>query len=103
MRPAVYSELVAGWAQLEPGMTAWDLYGGAGVFAAVLADGVGERRQGRHRGHVTRCVAIGPCGAGRPRLGVGGDRLGAPGAGGADRSGPTSPCWTRRGPGPGVR
>jgi tRNA/tmRNA/rRNA uracil-C5-methylase (TrmA/RlmC/RlmD family) len=39
----VYSELVAGWAQLEPGMTAWDLYGGAGVFAAVLAEGVGER------------------------------------------------------------
>lgn len=39
----VYSELVAGWAQLDPGMTAWDLYGGAGVFAAVLAEGVGER------------------------------------------------------------
>ena len=38
----VYSELVAGWAQLDPGMTAWDLYGGAGVFAAVLAEGVGE-------------------------------------------------------------
>ena len=39
----VYSELVAGWAHLDPGMTAWDLYGGAGVFAAVLAEGVGER------------------------------------------------------------
>jgi tRNA/tmRNA/rRNA uracil-C5-methylase (TrmA/RlmC/RlmD family) len=39
----VYSELVAGWAQLETGMTAWDLYGGAGVFAAVLAQAVGER------------------------------------------------------------
>jgi tRNA/tmRNA/rRNA uracil-C5-methylase (TrmA/RlmC/RlmD family) len=39
----VYSDLVAGWAQLEPGMTAWDLYGGAGVFAAVLAQAVGER------------------------------------------------------------
>ncbi len=39
----VYSERVAGWAQLDPGMTAWDLYGGAGVFAAVLAEGVGER------------------------------------------------------------
>lgn len=38
----LYSELVAGWAQLGPGMTAWDLYGGAGVFAAVLAEGVGE-------------------------------------------------------------
>jgi tRNA/tmRNA/rRNA uracil-C5-methylase (TrmA/RlmC/RlmD family) len=38
-----YSELVAGWAQLRPGMRAWDLYGGAGVFAAVLAEGVGER------------------------------------------------------------
>jgi tRNA/tmRNA/rRNA uracil-C5-methylase (TrmA/RlmC/RlmD family) len=41
----VYSELVAGWAQLDPGMTAWDLYGGAGVFAAVLAEAVGERGQ----------------------------------------------------------
>lgn len=38
----LYSELVAGWARLSPGMTAWDLYGGAGVFASVLADGVGE-------------------------------------------------------------
>ncbi len=37
-----YSRLVADWAQLAPGMTAWDLYGGAGVFAAVLAEGVGE-------------------------------------------------------------
>lgn len=39
----VYSDLVADWAQLDPGMTAWDLYGGAGVFAAVLAESVGER------------------------------------------------------------
>jgi tRNA/tmRNA/rRNA uracil-C5-methylase (TrmA/RlmC/RlmD family) len=38
----LYSELVAGWAQLHAGMTAWDLYGGAGVFAAVLAQAVGE-------------------------------------------------------------
>ena len=37
-----YSELVAGWARLEPGMSAWDLYAGAGLFAAVLADAVGE-------------------------------------------------------------
>ncbi|OBB36588.1 TRAM domain-containing protein [Mycobacterium sp. 852002-51961_SCH5331710] len=38
----LYSELVAGWARLSPGMTAWDLYGGAGVFASVLAEAVGE-------------------------------------------------------------
>jgi tRNA/tmRNA/rRNA uracil-C5-methylase (TrmA/RlmC/RlmD family) len=38
----VYSELVRSWADLAPGMTAWDLYGGAGLFAAVLAEGVGE-------------------------------------------------------------
>jgi len=38
----VYSGLVAGWAGVEPGMTAWDLYGGAGVFAAVLAESVGQ-------------------------------------------------------------
>lgn len=38
----LYSDLVAQYARLQPGQTAWDLYGGAGVFAAVLADGVGE-------------------------------------------------------------
>ncbi|MDA4109762.1 class I SAM-dependent RNA methyltransferase [Mycolicibacterium holsaticum] len=37
-----YSELVAQAAQLKPGMTGWDLYGGAGIFAAVLAEGVGD-------------------------------------------------------------
>ncbi|HEY6648862.1 MAG TPA: TRAM domain-containing protein [Mycobacterium sp.] len=39
----IYSELVASWAQLSAGQTAWDLYGGAGLFAAALAEGVGER------------------------------------------------------------
>ena len=39
---AHYSRLVATWAAAEPGMTAWDLYGGAGVFAAALAETVGE-------------------------------------------------------------
>lgn len=38
----VYSNLVVDWAQPGPGMTAWDLYGGAGVFAAVLGAAVGE-------------------------------------------------------------
>jgi tRNA/tmRNA/rRNA uracil-C5-methylase (TrmA/RlmC/RlmD family) len=38
----LYSELVTGWAQLGAGMTAWDLYGGAGVFAAALAQAVGD-------------------------------------------------------------
>ncbi|MGV0871058.1 class I SAM-dependent RNA methyltransferase [Mycolicibacterium sp. XJ879] len=37
-----YSQLVAGYAQLQRGMTAWDLYGGAGILAAVLAEAVGE-------------------------------------------------------------
>lgn len=37
-----YSALVADWARAEEGATAWDLYGGAGVFAAALAEGVGE-------------------------------------------------------------
>ena len=41
----LYSRLVADWAQLSAGMTAWDLYGGAGVFAAVLAEAVGETGQ----------------------------------------------------------
>jgi tRNA/tmRNA/rRNA uracil-C5-methylase (TrmA/RlmC/RlmD family) len=38
----VYSSLVADWAQPTAGMTVWDLYGGAGVFAAALGDAVGE-------------------------------------------------------------
>ena len=38
----VYSELISDWAQPSAGMTAWDLYGGVGAFAAVLADAVGE-------------------------------------------------------------
>ncbi|MCZ0726891.1 class I SAM-dependent RNA methyltransferase [Mycolicibacterium iranicum] len=40
--PALYSELVTRWARLQPGMSAWDLYGGAGVFAAALAEAVGS-------------------------------------------------------------
>jgi tRNA/tmRNA/rRNA uracil-C5-methylase (TrmA/RlmC/RlmD family) len=37
----VYSDLVAEWAQPRAGTRVWDLYGGAGVFAAALADAVG--------------------------------------------------------------
>jgi tRNA/tmRNA/rRNA uracil-C5-methylase (TrmA/RlmC/RlmD family) len=37
-----YSGLVADWAQPGAGMTVWDLYGGAGVFAAALGEAVGE-------------------------------------------------------------
>ena len=39
---AFYSALVAEWAAPSAGATAWDLYGGAGVFAAALAEAVGE-------------------------------------------------------------
>ena len=39
---SVYSGLIADWAQPAAGMTAWDLYGGAGVFAAALGEAVGE-------------------------------------------------------------
>lgn len=39
--PAAYSALVAEWSGLEPGDSAWDLYGGVGVFAAQLARQVG--------------------------------------------------------------
>lgn len=41
----VYSELVTDWAAIEPGSTAWDLYGGAGLFAAALAGGAGPAGQ----------------------------------------------------------
>lgn len=37
-----YSSLVTEFAQAGPGMIAWDLYGGTGVFAAALAETVGE-------------------------------------------------------------
>lgn len=40
---ATYSALVRQWAGDLPGARAWDLYGGAGVLAATLADAVGER------------------------------------------------------------
>ncbi|MFD4368295.1 class I SAM-dependent RNA methyltransferase [Rhodococcus sp. NPDC058521] len=38
---STYSALVSEWAQLSEGSVAWDLYGGVGVFASVLADQVG--------------------------------------------------------------
>jgi len=51
--PAVYSELVRQWSAdtgagsatpgRSDGLRAWDLYGGVGLFAAALADVVGER------------------------------------------------------------
>lgn len=38
----IYSALIADWAQAGTGATVWDLYGGAGVFAAALGEAVGE-------------------------------------------------------------
>lgn len=38
----VYGEVVGDWAGLSAGDTAWDLYAGVGLFAAVLASQVGE-------------------------------------------------------------
>jgi tRNA/tmRNA/rRNA uracil-C5-methylase (TrmA/RlmC/RlmD family) len=38
----VYAEVVAGWTDLRPGESAWDLYAGVGLFASVLASQVGE-------------------------------------------------------------
>ncbi|WP_241384387.1 class I SAM-dependent RNA methyltransferase [Rhodococcus sp. CH91] len=43
--PATYSAVVSEWAQASPGATAWDLYGGVGVFAAALAGQVGPAGQ----------------------------------------------------------
>ncbi|HTI19698.1 MAG TPA: class I SAM-dependent RNA methyltransferase [Kutzneria sp.] len=37
----LYAEIVREWAAAPVGGTAWDLYGGAGLFAAVLAEQVG--------------------------------------------------------------
>jgi len=36
-----YSALVSEWAGSAAGLTAWDLYGGAGLFAAALGEAVG--------------------------------------------------------------
>lgn len=41
--PATYSATVRAWADGVDGGQAWDLYGGAGLFAAALADAVGQR------------------------------------------------------------
>jgi tRNA/tmRNA/rRNA uracil-C5-methylase (TrmA/RlmC/RlmD family) len=38
----VYAEVVESWTGLRPGESAWDLYAGVGLFAAVLASQVGE-------------------------------------------------------------
>ncbi|GAB0106233.1 hypothetical protein JMUB6875_52170 [Nocardia sp. JMUB6875] len=38
-----YSDVVGEWADAAPGSLVWDLYCGVGVFAARLADRVGER------------------------------------------------------------
>lgn len=40
--PQVYSDLVTQWAAGSQGRRAWDLYGGAGLFAAALAGAVGD-------------------------------------------------------------
>ena len=43
--PAAYSALVRQWAAGVGAVAAWDLYGGVGLFAATLADVVGEAGQ----------------------------------------------------------
>ena len=80
-----YSELVGDWAQPGPGMTAWDLYGGAGVFAAVLADAVGESGLVAKCRQLTGCVASGARSTGRSRAGECDHRFGAAGTGQSTR------------------
>ena len=41
--PAAYTALVSQWAAGQQGGQAWDLYGGAGLFAVALAESVGDR------------------------------------------------------------
>ncbi|MFC8046963.1 class I SAM-dependent RNA methyltransferase [Nocardia sp. NPDC057353] len=61
--PEYYSDRVAEWAGQAPGQRAWDLYSGAGVFAARLAEQVGP-------GGAVHAVesAPGPVAAGRAAL-----------------------------------
>lgn len=42
---STYANLVGEWAQVHTGDVAWDLYGGVGVFASVLSNGVGTQGQ----------------------------------------------------------
>jgi tRNA/tmRNA/rRNA uracil-C5-methylase (TrmA/RlmC/RlmD family) len=39
---STFTEVVGEWAGLGPGGTAWDLYGGVGLFAGVLAEQAGQ-------------------------------------------------------------
>ena len=75
-----YSELVADWAQPDPGMTAWDLYGGVGVFAAVLGDAVGESGRVVSVDSCAGGVAGGARHVGRSAAGECDHRFGPPGA-----------------------
>ena len=96
----IYSDLVADWAQLAPGMTAWDLYGGAGVFAAVLARG---RRRAGHV--VTVDTSRGASRSARAALAdLGWVSVVTDSVRRALASRPAAPMWrywTRRGPGAG--
>ena len=72
---ALYSALIAEWAQPESGSTAWDLYGGAGIFAAALAEPVGE--SGRVISVDTSRAATGAARAALADLPQGGERSAA--------------------------
>ncbi|CQD22321.1 RNA methyltransferase [Mycolicibacterium conceptionense] len=106
---ALYSGLVAGWSGLRPGMTAWDLYGGAGVFAAALADRSGPTAACSHRSGPTAACSPSTPHAGRPVRRAARwptcpgsrsspTRFDAPCP--SSRGVPTSRCSTRRAPAP---
>ena len=85
------------------GGTAWDLYGGVGLFAAFLADAVGVTgtvatvELDRTATALARHNLAGPAaGRGAVRDGREGDRHAA-------RAGRRRSCWTRRGPAPAGR
>ena len=103
---ARYSAVVGEWLGGCGARRAWDLYGGAGLFAAALAEVVGPTGQVISV-DTARSVGSRACGTGRP-AGAGGERVGgrflaaqtraptsrragpAAGRGGPGRS---SPCW----------
>ncbi|MBG7587486.1 TRAM domain-containing protein [Rothia kristinae] len=87
LAPAALTETVRQLADVRPADTVWDLYGGAGLFAALAADQVGA-------GGTVWSVEGSPVTSGAPGT-IWQDRVRpAPRARGGRRSSPSAPRWS---------
>ncbi len=75
--PDTLAAVVGDWSGAPSGGTAWDLYGGVGLFAAVLAGQVGQRRCGDGGGVVAAGRRRRPGRARRPPAGPVAGRAGS--------------------------